>query len=75
MNRVAPALTRTQLLDHLRADTLKASLSRILLGRMGGPEEVAELVARLASEAGSFPTGQSSTSSEVGLTRDCPHSE
>jgi hypothetical protein len=45
VNRVAPALTRTQLLDHLRADTLKASLSRILLGRMGEPEEVALVIA------------------------------
>jgi 3-oxoacyl-[acyl-carrier protein] reductase len=57
VNCVTPALTRTELLGQLTDEMLKLSMSKIPLGRAGEPEEVAELVAWLASEACTFSTG------------------
>jgi 3-oxoacyl-[acyl-carrier protein] reductase len=57
VNCVTPGLTRTELLEQLNEETLKSSLSRMPLGRVGEPEEVAELIAWLSSEACSFSTG------------------
>jgi 2-dehydro-3-deoxy-L-rhamnonate dehydrogenase (NAD+) len=57
VNCVTPALTRTELLEQLTDEMLKLSMSKIPLGRVGEPEEVAELVAWLASGACTFSTG------------------
>jgi NAD(P)-dependent dehydrogenase (short-subunit alcohol dehydrogenase family) len=57
VNCVTPALTRTELLGQLTDEMLKLSMSKIPLGRVGEPEEVAELVAWLASEACTYSTG------------------
>jgi NAD(P)-dependent dehydrogenase (short-subunit alcohol dehydrogenase family) len=57
VNSVAPAVIRTPILDQLSPEHVDYMLSRIPLGRLGEPEEVAELVAYLASERCSFATG------------------
>jgi NAD(P)-dependent dehydrogenase (short-subunit alcohol dehydrogenase family) len=64
INAVCPGPTQTPLMDNLlrqqpqRADQIVAAiLAREPVGRMGRPEEVAEAVVWLCSEAASFVTG------------------
>jgi 3-oxoacyl-[acyl-carrier protein] reductase len=57
VNSVAPAVIRTPILDQLSEEHVDYMVSRIPLGRLGETEEVAELVAYLASEQCSFATG------------------
>ena len=56
-NSVAPAVIQTPILDQLSQEHVDYMVSRIPLGRLGQPEEVAALVAWLASEEMSFSTG------------------
>jgi 3-oxoacyl-[acyl-carrier protein] reductase len=56
-NSVAPAVIRTPILEQLSQEHIDYMVSRIPLGRLGEPEEVAALVAYLASEECSFATG------------------
>jgi 3-oxoacyl-[acyl-carrier protein] reductase len=57
INAVAPAVIRTPMNVDTSEETLKYMLSRIPAGRIGEPEEVAELLAFVASRACSFTTG------------------
>ena len=57
VNAVAPALISTELLDQMTLGTVDLLLTKIPMGRMGTPEEVAALVAWLASDECSFSTG------------------
>ena len=57
VNCVAPAVIKTELLDQVGEDFTKFMLSKIPMGRFGTVEEVAALVAWLASEDCSFNTG------------------
>ena len=57
INAIAPAVIRTPINETVSDDVQKYMISRIPMGRLGEPEEVAELIAFAASKACSFTTG------------------
>jgi NAD(P)-dependent dehydrogenase (short-subunit alcohol dehydrogenase family) len=57
VNCVTPAVIRTEILEQVSEEFVGYMLSRIPMGRQGEPEEVAELIAWLASDRCSFSTG------------------
>jgi 3-oxoacyl-[acyl-carrier protein] reductase len=57
VNCIAPAVIATPILEQLSEEHIDYMVSRIPLGRMGRPEEVAELIAFLASDRMTFSTG------------------
>ena len=57
VNCVTPAVIRTEILEQVTQAHVDYMLSRIPMGRAGEPEEVAELIAWLASDRCSFSTG------------------
>jgi 3-oxoacyl-[acyl-carrier protein] reductase len=58
VNCVAPGLINTMMTDALTDTAKEAALGLIPLGRMGEPEEVAEVVRFLASPAADYITGE-----------------
>jgi NAD(P)-dependent dehydrogenase (short-subunit alcohol dehydrogenase family) len=57
INSLAPAVIRTPINEKTAEETLKYMIARIPMGRVGEAEEVAELIAFMASPACSFTTG------------------
>jgi 3-oxoacyl-[acyl-carrier protein] reductase len=57
VNAVAPAVIGTELLKQMEPSTVDLLISKIPMGRVGTPAEVAALVAWLASDECSFSTG------------------
>jgi 2-dehydro-3-deoxy-L-rhamnonate dehydrogenase (NAD+) len=57
VNAVTPAAVRTAIFDQITQDHIDFMLSKIPMGRFGQVEEIAALVAWLASEECSFTTG------------------
>lgn len=58
VNAIAPGFIHTRLTDVVSEEAKSRTLSRILLGRMGEPEEIAKVVLFLASDDSSYITGQ-----------------
>jgi NAD(P)-dependent dehydrogenase (short-subunit alcohol dehydrogenase family) len=57
VNCVAPAVIDTPILDQISEEHIAYMTSRIPLGRVGDPQEVAALICWLASEEMTFSTG------------------
>jgi 3-oxoacyl-[acyl-carrier protein] reductase len=57
VNSIAPAVIETPILAQLSQEHIDYMVSKIPLGRLGQPREVAELICFLASEEMSFSTG------------------
>ncbi len=58
VNAIAPGLIETDMMKDAPEKVIDAALAEIVLGRLGQPEEVAQVVAFLCSEAARHITGQ-----------------
>ena len=58
VNSIAPGFIRTQMTEKLKEEQKEKILSQIPIGRMGEPEEVADMALFLASSLSDYVTGQ-----------------
>jgi 3-oxoacyl-[acyl-carrier protein] reductase len=57
-NAVAPGFIETEMTDAMTEEAREATVSRIALGRLGTPQDVAALVRFLAGPGAAYITGQ-----------------
>ena len=57
VNSVAPGYILTKMMDTVPKELLERFASQTMLKRLGKPEEIAEVIAFLASDAASYVTG------------------
>ncbi|NCC50877.1 MAG: SDR family oxidoreductase [Spartobacteria bacterium] len=58
VNAVSPGMIQTELTDHVPPESRDEIIRMIPLGRMGTPEEVAQLILFLSSDLNTYITGQ-----------------
>ncbi|MFD7005257.1 SDR family NAD(P)-dependent oxidoreductase [Rhodococcus jostii] len=58
VNAIAPGFFETEMTDQYQDGYLESMQSRLVLGRLGDPEELAATVVWLASDAAAYVTGQ-----------------
>ncbi|WP_235486431.1 SDR family oxidoreductase, partial [Frankia sp. AvcI1] len=58
VNALAPGFFRSEMTDEYRPGYIETQLTRVLDGRFGEPAELTAALLFLASDAGSFVTGQ-----------------
>jgi 3-oxoacyl-[acyl-carrier protein] reductase len=58
VNCVAPGFIATDMTDVLSEEQKALMMGQIPLGRLGSPEEIAKVVAFLASNSGAYITGE-----------------
>ena len=58
VNAIAPGFIKTEMLDHIPEDQMKANLDKIPLHRLGEVEDIANVVSMLVSDDASYLTGQ-----------------
>lgn len=58
VNAVAPGFIETEMTKILSDDVKKAILERVPMGKLGQPEDIADMVAFLASDNAKYVTGQ-----------------
>jgi NAD(P)-dependent dehydrogenase (short-subunit alcohol dehydrogenase family) len=61
VNALAPGFFESEMTDEYKPGYLDSQMSRVLLGRMGDPTELAATAVWLASAAGGYVTGQTIT--------------
>ena len=59
VNIICPGYIETDMTADMKQEVLDAIVKQIPVGRMGAPEEIADIVAFLASEKSGFITGAS----------------
>lgn len=57
VNAVAPGYVKTSLVDELDPSVQAKMVEQMPIGRLGTPEEIAEVICFLASDSASFVTG------------------
>jgi len=57
VNTISPGYIRTEMTAVIREDVMEKIVSGIPVGRLGQPEEIASMVAWLASDEGAYATG------------------
>lgn len=58
VNAIAPGFIKTEMLDHIPEEQMKANLDKIPLHRLGEVEDIANVVSMLVSDEASYLTGQ-----------------
>jgi 3-oxoacyl-[acyl-carrier protein] reductase len=58
VNAVAPGIVRTEMVAGMPEEAIRASVAETVLGRIGSPEDVANLVVFLASDLAGHVTGE-----------------
>jgi NAD(P)-dependent dehydrogenase (short-subunit alcohol dehydrogenase family) len=58
VNAIAPGFFRSEMTDQYQPSYIAEQMRRVIVGRMGEPEELAATMVFLASDAGGYITGQ-----------------